>query len=165
MAAPMAAPQAHPTKQIALPVKAPFSNADVDEAMLVPSETCEYLIDDSGSVVVSLQGTNIVTISKAGEVILDTGGWWTQETLDGMNRVLKHIGVLVKPQGDPEEGNWFVSFKGQARRMNSDGFKLAAAGGTERRGALVVASFKTAEIALGGDSASVLRRLHKQGRY
>ena len=165
----IAAPRARPAPP-APPAKAPFNTAPkADEDMMdVPEEeTCEYVVDKLGSVIVSLQGTTIVTISREGEVMLETGGWWTQETLDGMNRVLKHIGVAVKATGDPEEGSWFVIFRGQSRRMNSDGFKLAAAGGTERRGALVIASFKntSAEIALGGDSAAVRRRLQNQGRY
>lgn len=55
-----------------------------------------------------LQGTPIVTIGADGTVTLSTGGWWVSDTVTGMNRALRPIGMALLVEGDPEDGQWTV---------------------------------------------------------
>jgi hypothetical protein len=56
----------------------------------------ECLIDEeTGDTLVQLQGITIVTVSPSGEVVLSTGGWYTPDTIAGMNKALKPIGMKV----------------------------------------------------------------------
>ena len=131
-------------------------------------EMCECEMDRSGNVVVTLQDTPIVTITPTGEVTISTGGWWTQETLDAMNRVLKYISVSIKvASGSVEEGNWAVIYRGQMKRFEDDHKIFPVGPQSDKRGALVLASFQNfqqAEVQEELPSFAANRRLHKQGR-
>lgn len=170
--APVAKPEAtamnFPVARRAFPATAPVAALEED-LMDEPEaeEMCEVVVDKLGTVTVTLEGTPIVIITAPGEVTLSTGGWWTQDTLDAMNRVLKHIHVTVTAQGDPEDGNWAVSYRGGMQRFR-DNFKLAAIGPlADRRATMVLASFQNVLRQAAHEPAAVAaaRRLNKQGRF
>ncbi|PNH00420.1 hypothetical protein TSOC_013760 [Tetrabaena socialis] len=69
-----------------------------------------YLDDDTGNVVVKLKATEVVCVSPAGEILLSTGGWFTQTTLDTMNRALNVLQIRVTATGDVREGAWQVAY-------------------------------------------------------
>jgi hypothetical protein len=140
VAQPLGAAQARPgARPFAAAAPALMEEEDFKEPE--EQEMCECEEDDSGNVVVSLEDTPIVNITADGEVTLNTGGWWTQDTVDAMNRVLKHIDISVKVLGEPDDGKWMVSYRGQMRRFHDDckippfGFK------SEKRAFLVLQSF------------------------
>jgi hypothetical protein len=142
VAKPLGAAQARPG---ARPFAAAAPAMMVEEDFMEPEEQemCECETDASGNVVVSLEEIPIVNITAAGEVTLNTGGWWTQETADAMNRVLKHIDISLKVQGDPEDGKWNVIYRGQMKLFH-DGFKIPAFGPkSDKRAYLVLKSFNS----------------------
>jgi hypothetical protein len=77
----------------------------------------ECTLDASGGIVVTLQGTVIVSVTAQGAVTLSTGGWWVSETVAGMNRALRPINVSVTAQGDPEDGNWTLKDGAKLQRF------------------------------------------------
>ncbi|EFJ40339.1 microtubule-associated protein Asp [Volvox carteri f. nagariensis] len=69
-----------------------------------------YLDDNTGNVVVKLKDTEVVTISPSGVIILTTGGWFTQTTLDVMNKALGVLQIRVTATGDVRDGTWQVAY-------------------------------------------------------
>eukprot|EP00198_Chlamydomonas_reinhardtii_P006104 XP_001695440.1 predicted protein [Chlamydomonas reinhardtii] len=69
-----------------------------------------YLDDATGNVVVKLKDTEIVTVAPGGEIVLSTDGWFTQTTLDHMNKALNVLQIKVTANGDVRDGNWQVSY-------------------------------------------------------
>lgn len=177
-------------QQLAAAIPKGAASAAVDEEMddgdaFEDDHQCTCLIDDeTGNVVVELEGTPIVTISQAGDVLLDTAGWYTDETVAGMNRALKCIQMKVTAKGDVAAGTWFVEYRGKMQRFE-DGIRIPAKGtSTASRALAVLASFQRLPVEPvryeepaapsrmegrhgggrgGGDD--VMRRLSRQGRY
>ncbi|GLC46601.1 hypothetical protein PLESTB_001222200 [Pleodorina starrii] len=69
-----------------------------------------YLDDNTGNVVVKLKDTEIVTVSPSGEIALTTGGWFTQTTLEVMNKALGVLQIRVTATGDVRDGAWQVAY-------------------------------------------------------
>eukprot|EP00775_Hariotina_reticulata_P002956 gene2956-3241_t len=108
--------QQQPQQQrpVAPPRKAPKVQCRVDES--------------SADVVISHNGHDIIKVSQTGDVLLDSGGQYTQQTLDAFNCVLSHLNMAVKaPSGDPTTGQWSVSDNKQLLRF-ADGMVIRSKG-------------------------------------
>ncbi|GAX84133.1 hypothetical protein CEUSTIGMA_g11556.t1 [Chlamydomonas eustigma] len=105
---------------------------------------CECLIDEeTGDTLVQLQGITIVTVSPSGEVVLSTGGWYTPDTIAGMNKALKPIGMKVVAIGDPEEGEWHVIEGANKRIRFEDNMRIPPKGvNSANRASVVVMAFE-----------------------
>mmetsp|Transcript_32877 Transcript_32877/g.72606 ORF Transcript_32877/g.72606 Transcript_32877/m.72606 type:complete len:409 (+) Transcript_32877:42-1268(+) len=138
----------------AVPAALPAEMEEVDE----PEVDCECFVDeDSGNVVVQLEGTTIVSVTPTGEVTLSTSGWWTADTISGMNQALRVIGMKVIASGDPEDGNWRVSDGSKLIRFQDD-MKIPSKGVyTSHRANAILQAFhnpKTRQLAATANVAS-----------
>ncbi|KAF6259090.1 hypothetical protein COO60DRAFT_1053840 [Scenedesmus sp. NREL 46B-D3] len=68
-----------------------------------------YKDTTSGEVVLRFHKTNIVRVKPNGDVILNTGGWFTHTTLAAMNDALYAMGLKVAYAGQPAAGSWSVT--------------------------------------------------------
>jgi len=85
-------------------------------------------IDDQGNVVVRLKQTDIISVNPAGEVTLNSGGWFTPMTLETMNAALNPAGVqIISLTDNPADGKWQVTHICGTQNFR-DGMKLFARG-------------------------------------
>ncbi|KAG1656320.1 hypothetical protein FOA52_006651 [Chlamydomonas sp. UWO 241] len=144
----------------------------------------DCILDDaSGGIVVTLQGTPIVSVTAQGAVTLSTGGWWVNETVAGMNRALQPINMKVVVEGDPEDGNWTLRDGAKLQRFGDD-MTLPPRGQSSARAMAIYSSFHRAApmrlagrpmggggmargggVMGGGGMDEQARRLMAQGRY
>ena len=120
-----------------------------------------YLGEDTGNVVIEMEGTPLVTVSPSGEVTLSTGGNFSRGTLNALNDTLMLIGMGITASGPPSKGAWSVS-DGRQSLLFRDGLVLPSKGQlTASRGQLILQGFKGPSKAR---DPGVLRRLKAQGR-
>jgi hypothetical protein len=90
-------------------------------------------IESNGTVVLRLHETDIVKVWPNGDVILNTGTWFTAKTMGSMNDALKHFGMVVEVVDNPvTKGVWKV-YDGHSKYYRfADNMKVPAAEDADR---------------------------------
>jgi len=87
------------------------------DQIIVESKRNTYTSHKSGgNIVVTYQGTNVVTFNDK-TIILDPNGWWTKTTKRRMNQASEEydLGYWVYQK----TGQWYVDYKGKTHRFES----------------------------------------------
>ncbi|KAK9906370.1 hypothetical protein WJX75_000703 [Coccomyxa subellipsoidea] len=115
-----------------------------------PKETCFTRVE-SGEVVVKLKGTEIVRVSAAGDITLDSGGSKRSEVFKALQRALTAVGVRLSDLGNEQ---WSLS-DGRSLTRFTDGVVLPGKGGmSASRGKLLQAHYKTPGAASAAAAAT-----------
>ncbi|WIA38371.1 hypothetical protein OEZ86_001701 [Tetradesmus obliquus] len=101
-----------------------------------------YKDTSTGEVVLRFHKTSIVRIKTTGDVVLNTGGWFTYTTLAAMNDALYAIGIRVAYKGQPAAGSWSVTDDQARVRPFEDGMVIPASRAEHRnRGQMVLTAY------------------------
>lgn len=151
-----------------------------EEQPVEPLTEC-FLDEENGNVIVQLEGITIVSVSPSGEVVLNTGGWYTQDTVNAMNQALKIIGMKIQVEGEPEDGLWKVSDGSRLIRYSDDIVLPPKGNQTARRAQAILSWFQDPRGSAAApqtqargmapvrpravEQPDAYRRLQSQGRY
>jgi hypothetical protein len=83
---------------------------------------------DTGDIIVKFKNTDVVRVNAAGDITLQTDGFFNIFTLATMNEALKTVGIKVTvPNDDIKSGEWSIT-EGKSLTRYHDGVVLAAKG-------------------------------------